>query len=195
MVMYVVSRAVDVVRQDFLIRIVGMGLLFASLDPIRFTDPPGVRYVAGAAALVAGGWAGPPLRERPSATGHRLSARISRHRNTLLASVSVLFAATTTPPTWLMVTDLVLVLTYLSVLDLYGETPGTPLPLGVHAVAAWVAAAVVLAAALVPVTGGWWGRIVAAAAVLAISALMYGLLRLGRPATYQRPTSAGGRRH
>jgi hypothetical protein len=194
--MSAISRAVNALRQDFPARILGMGLLFATLDPFRLTDPPGLRWIAGAAALIAGCWAAPPLRERPAMTGYRLAARISRYRNTLLASVSVLLAATTTPPTWLMVADLALVLTYLSVLDLFGEAPGTPLPLGLHAVAAWVAAGVVLAAALVPVTGGWWGRIVAAAAVLVISALMYGALWLSRPATFHRTASAPeARRH
>jgi hypothetical protein len=172
-----------------------MGLLFAALDPARMGDGTAARWIAGAAALVVGCWAGPPLRERPAVSGHRLWSRALRYRNTLLVCVSVLLAATSTPPTWLMVADLVLVLVYLGMLDLYGEAPGAPRERGAHAVAAWIAAGVVLAAALTPVSGGWWGRIVAAGAVLVISATVYAVLRLSRPATYHRTTAAETRRN
>ncbi len=184
------SRAAALL-QDLPIRILGVGLLLCALDPARLSTHLEGRWALGAVALLAGFWAGPPLRERPAMTGYRLSARISRYRNTLLPCVSVLVAATDSPPAWLMVVTLVLLLTYLSMLDLFGEAPGTPLALGRHAVAAWIAAGLVLAAALAPVSGGWWGRLVAAGAVLAVSALMYGLLRLRRPATYHAPAETG----
>jgi len=182
--MSIVSRAVTSLQRDIAARLLGMGLLLATLDPARFSDQSGARWIAAAAALVAGCWAAPPLRERPVMAGYKLWSRISRYRNTLLAAVGVLLAATSTPPTWLMVTDLVFVLLYLSLLDLYGEAPGTLLGLRSHALAAWTAAGVVLAAALTPVSGGWWGRIVAAAAVLVICGIVYAVLRLGKPATY-----------
>jgi hypothetical protein len=193
--MSLISRAAAASKQDVPIRLVGMALLLAALDPFRISDRLGLLWIAAAGALAAGAWAAPPLRERPAMAGYRLASRVARHRNTLLPSVSVLLAATSTPPVWLMVTDLVLLLAYLSMLDLYGSAPGTPFGLALHTLAAWIAAGLVLAAALAPVSGGWWGRLVAAGAVLAISALMYGLLRLGRPATYQRQTSAQSRRH
>ncbi|MBR7835467.1 hypothetical protein KDL01_19485 [Actinospica durhamensis] len=180
------SRAAAL-SQDLPIRILGVGLLLCALDPARVSTHLEARWILSALALLAGFWAAPPLRERPALTGYRLSTRIARYRNTLLPCVSVLVAAADSPPAWLMVVTLVLLLTYLSMLDLFGEVPGTPLALGRHAVAAWIAAGVVLGAALAPISGGWWGRLVAAGAVLAVSALMYGLLRLGRPATFHAP--------
>lgn len=193
--MSMISRAGTALQQDVPARILGMGLLVATLYPGRLSDLFGTRWVLVGAALITGCWAAPPLRERPVMTGFRLWSRVSRHRNTLLASVGVLLAATSSPPTWLMVADLVLVLMYLSLLDLYGEAPATPPGLGGHAVVAWIAAGVVLAAALAPVSGGWWGRIVAAGAVLVISATMYAVLRLSNPATYHRSTAAETRRN
>lgn len=187
--------AATALKRDVPTRFLGMVLLVATLDPARVDDQLGARWIAVAAALIAGCWAGAPLRERPAMAGYKLWSRVSRYRNTLLPSVAVLLAATSTPPTWLMVADLVLVLMYLSMLDLYGAAPGTPLNLGGHAVAAWIAAGVVLAAALTPVSGGWWGRIVAAGAVLVISATVYAVLRLGKPATYHRPPPSETRRH
>lgn len=193
--MTMISRAVTALQRDVPSRILGMVLLVATLDPARIDNALGARWIVAAAALIAGCWAGPPLRERPAMSGYKLWSRVSRYRNTLLATVGVLLAATSTPPTWLMVADLVLVLMYLSVLDLYGAAPGTPAGLGGHAVAAWIASGVVLAAALTPVSGGWWGRIVAAGAVLVISATVYGVLRLSQPATYHRPPPSDSRRH
>lgn len=192
--MSMISRVGTELQRDVPARLLGMGLLIAALDPARIGGELGARWVAVAAALVAGCWAAPPLRERPVMAGHKLSSRVSRHRNTLLACVSVLLAATSTPPRSLMVVDLVLVLMYMSMLDLYGEAPGSPAGLGGHAVAAWIAGFVVLGAALAPVSGGWWGRIVAAGAVLAISATVYAVLRLSKPASYHRPASAETKR-
>ncbi len=191
--MSTISRVAAALRQDFPVRVLGVALLVAALDPARISTHLGTRWVLCALALLGGCWAAVPLRERPAMAGYRLTLRISRYRNTLLPCVSVLLAATASPPAWLMVVVLVLLLTYLSMLDLYGEAPGTPFSLGRHAIAAWIAAGVVLAAALAPVSGSWWGRLVAAIAVLVISALMYGLLRLGRPATYHANTEARGR--
>lgn len=187
--MTVTSRTAAL-RRDLPARVLGAALLLAMLDPARFTNPAGAGWILGVAAVIGGAWAAAPIRERPALTGHRLARRISRYRNTLLPSVSVLLAATAAPPTWLMAADVVLLLTYLSMLDLFIVTPGSSRHLGAHTVAAWVAAAVVLAAARMPVSGSWWGRIVAAGAVLLISALMYAALRLRKPATY-RWTSPG----
>ena len=190
--MSTISRAAASLRRDFPIRVLGMALLVAALDPGRLGSTIAMQWFLCALALVGGWWAAPPLRERPALAGYRLVYRISRYRNTLLPCAAVVLAATASPPAWLMVAVLVLLLTYLSMLDLFGEAPGTPLSLGRHALGAWTAAGLVLAAALAPVSGGWWGRLVAAIAVLIISALMYGLLRLGRPATYH--TAAESRR-
>lgn len=187
--MTVTSRTAAVLRRDLPARVLGAGLLLAALDPARFSDPPAAGWILSLAAVAGGGWAGPPIRERPALTDHRLARRISRYRNTLLPSVSVLLAATAAPPTWLMAADVVLLLTYLSMLDLFLVAPGTSRRLGAHTVAAWVAAAVVLAAARMPVSGSWWGRIVAAGAVLLVSASMYAALRLRRPATYRWTSS------
>ncbi|WP_034269788.1 hypothetical protein [Actinospica robiniae] len=192
--MSMISRVAGALQRDVPARILGMGLLVATLYPARLGEQFGTRWVLVGAALVAGCWAAPPLRERPVMAGHKLWSRVSRYRNTLLPCVGVLLAATSTPPTWLMVVDLVLVLMYLSVLDLHSEAPGTPPGLGSHAVAAWIAAGTVLGAALTPVSGGWWGRIVAAGAVLAISATVYAVLRLSKPASYHQPTSGEARR-
>lgn len=188
--MSMISRVGTELQRDVPARILGMGLLIAALDPARVSGQFGTQWVAVAMALVAGCWAAPLLRERPVMTSHKLWSKVSRHRNTLLACVSVLLAAMSTPPRWLMVVDLVLVLMYLSLLDLHGEAPGSPPGIGGHAVAAWIAGFVVLGAALAPVSGGWWGRMVAAGAVLAISATVYAVLRLTKPASYHRPSSA-----
>lgn len=178
--------------------VLGALLLVCALDPARWPDYLSPQWFFGAAALIAGFWAGAPIVDRPVMASYRLKHQFQRHRNTLLVAVSALLAALRDPPTWLMVVDVALLLTYLALIDA-GTAPARPLGRQLsHAACAYAASALVLLAALAPVTGGWWGRIVAALAVLGTLGLLFAVLRLRHPAGYPRAAAdaaASPRRH
>jgi hypothetical protein len=176
---------------SFPLRVLGALLLVGALDPARWPTYLCPQWFAGFAALVAGFWAGGPVVERPVVASFRLGPQIVRHRNTLLVAASALLAAFQGPPTWLMVVEVLLLPTYLVLVDA-GAAPARPANRQIgEAACAYAASVLVLLAALAPVTGGWWGRIVAAAAVLGALSLVFGVLRLRRPAGYpHRPAAA-----
>jgi hypothetical protein len=176
---------------SFPMRVLGALLLVGALDPARWPTYLCPQWFAGIAALAAGFWAGGPVVERPVVASFRLGPQIARHRNTLLVAASALLAAFQGPPVWLMVVEVLLLPTYLVLVDA-GAAPARPANRQVgEAACAYAASVLVLLAALAPVTGGWWGRIVAAAAVLGALGLVFGVLRLRRPAGYpHRPAAA-----
>ena len=179
--------------------LLGALLLVGALDPARWPDYLSPQWFFGAVALCAGFWAGVPIVDRPVMASYRLKDQILRQRNTLLVAVSALLAAMQDPPVWLMVVEVLLLLTYLALIDA-GSAPARPMnrQLG-QAACAYAASALVLLAALAPITGGWWGRLVAAAAVLGTLGLLWAVLRLRQPAGYPSATAsealAGARRH
>ena len=180
--------------------VLGALLLVGALDPARWPDYLSPQWFFGAAALLAGFWAGAPIVDRPVMPSYRLRHQLLRQRNTLLVAVSTLLAALHDPPVWLMVVEVLLLLTYLALIDA-GSPPARPARQQLsHAACAYAASALVLLAALAPVTGGWWGRIVAALAVLGTLGLLLAALRLRQPAGYPRAATAddalsGLRRH
>jgi hypothetical protein len=82
--------------------VLGALLLVCALDPARWPDYLSPQWFFGAAALIAGFWAGAPIVDRPAMASFRLKHQLQRHRNTLLVAVSALLAALQDPPTWLM---------------------------------------------------------------------------------------------
>ena len=171
--------------------VLGALLLVGALDPARWPHYLSPQWFFGAVALCAGFWAGVPIVDRPVMASYRLKDQILRQRNTLLVAVSALLAAMQDPPVWLMVVEVLLLLTYLALIDA-GSAPARPMnrQLG-QAACAYAASALVLLAALAPITGGWWGRLVAAAAVLGTLGLLWAVLRLRQPAGYPHSSSAG----
>ena len=164
--------------------VLGALLLVGALDPARWPDYLSPQWFFGAAAVLAGFWAGAPVVDRPVMSSYRLKHQLLRQRNTLLVAVSVLLAALQEPPVWLMVVEVLLLLTYLALVDA-GTPPARPVNRQLsHAACAYAASALVLLAALAPITGGWWGRIVAAIAVLGTLGLLLAVLRLRQPAGY-----------
>ena len=180
------------------IRMLGALLLLGALDPARWPVYLCPQWFFGAAALLAGFWAGAPVVERPVVSSYRLGHQILRHRNTLLVAATALLAAFQGPPVWLMVVEVLLLPTYLALVDV-GAAPARSANKQIgEAACAYAASVLVLLAALAPVTGGWWGRVVAALAVLGALGLVLGVLRLRRPAGYPRSssaTAANPRRH
>jgi hypothetical protein len=179
--------------------VLGALLLVGALDPARWPDYLSPQWFFGAVALLAGFWAGAPVIDRPVMPSYRLKHQLLRQRNTLLVAVSALLAALQEPPTWLMVVEVALLLTYLALIDVWAA-PARPLNRQLsQAACAYAASVLVLLAALAPITGGWWGRIVAAAAVLGTLGLLLAVLRLRQPAGYPRraadEAAAGVRRH
>ena len=172
------------------LRVLGALLLLGALDPARWPNYLSPQWFFGVAAFCAGFWAGAPVVERPVMESHRLAHQILRHRNTLLAAVSALLAAFQSPPVWLMAVEVLLLLTYLTIVD-SAAAPARPAgqQLG-QAVCGYGASAFVLLAALAPITGGWWGRIVAGVAVLGTLGLLFSALWLRRPAGYPRRSAA-----
>jgi hypothetical protein len=186
------------------IRVLGALLLVGALDPARWPHYLCPQWFFGVIAAAAGLWAGAPVVRRPVMDSHRLTDRMVRHRNTLLAAVSALLAALQSPPVWLMAVQTLLLLGYLMVVDASVAAARSPRAQLNQALCALGAAALVLLAAIAPVTGGWWGRFVAAVAVLGALGLLYPALRLQPPAGYPRRAAAGaeqaggpaeGRRH
>lgn len=179
--------------------VLGALLLVGSLDPARWPDYLSPQWFFGAVAALAGFWAGAPVVDRPVMPSYRLKHQLLRQRNTLLVAASAVLAALQSPPVWLMVVEVLLLLTYLALIDA-ATPPARPVNRQLsHAACAYAASALVLLAALAPITGGWWGRIVAALAVLGTLGLLLAVLRLRQPAGY--PTAAtndaltGIRRH
>ena len=169
--------------------VLGALLLFGALDPARWPDYLSPQWFLGAVALGAGFWAGLPIVDRPVMASYRLGHQLLRQRNTLLVAVSALLAALQDPPVWLMVAEVLLLLTYLTLIDTR-STPARPTNRQwSHAACAYAASGLVLLAALAPVTGGWWGRLVAAVAVLGTLGLLWAALRLRDPAGYPHPSS------
>ena len=178
--------------------VLGALLLVGSLDPASWPDYLSPQWFLGAAALGAGFWAGMPIVDRPVMASYRLKHQMLRQRNTLLVAVSALLAALREPPVWLMVVEVLLLLTYLTLID-SRSAPARPVnrQLG-QAACAYAASALVLLSALAPITGGWWGRLVAAVAVLGTLGLLWAVLRLRQPAGHPHsapPADAGARRH
>jgi hypothetical protein len=172
------------------LRVLGALLLVGALDPARWPTYLCPQWFFGALALLAGFWAGAPVVERPVVTSFRLVPQFLRHRNTLLVAASALLAAFQGPPVWLMVVEVLLLPTYLMLIDV-GAAPARPANKQIgEAACAYAASVLVLLAALAPVTGGWWGRVVAALAVLGALGLVLGVLRLRRPAGYRRGSTA-----
>ena len=170
--------------------VLGALLLVGALDPARWPDYLSPQWFFGGAAVLVGFWAGAPIVDRPVMPSYRLKNQLLRQRNTLLVAVSALLAALQDPPVWLMVVEVLLLLTYLALID-SGTPPARPVNRQLnHAACAYAASALVLLAALAPITGGWWGRIVAALAVLGTLGLLLAVLRLRQPARYA-PVSAG----
>lgn len=177
-------------------RILGALLLLGALDPPNWPHYPGPQWFFGAAAACGGFWAGAPTLERPEMRSHRLKHQALRYRNTLLAVVAALLAATQRPPVWLMAVEVLLLLTYLLLVDAGAAPVRTASRQLGQAAYAYAASALVLLSALAPVTGGGWGRIVAAIAVLGTLGLLLGTLRLRGPAGHPRAAaSTDGRRH
>ena len=178
--------------------VLGALLLVGSLDPARWPDYLSPQWFFGAVALCAGFWAGAPIVDRPVMPSYRLRHQLLRQRNTLLVAVSALLAALQSPPVWLMIVEVLLLLTYLALVD-SGSAPARPVNQQLsQAACAYAGSALVLLAALAPITGGWWGRLVAAAAVLGTLGLLLAVLRLRRPAGYPHGSTdevAGPRRH
>lgn len=179
--------------------LLGALLLVGALDPARWPDYLSPQWFFGAVAALAGLWAGAPVVARPVMPSYRLKHQLLRQRNTLLVAISALLAALQSPPVWLMVVEVLLLLTYLALVDA-GTPPARPVNRQLsQAACAYAASALVLLAALAPITGGWWGRIVAALAVLGTLGLLLAALRLRQPAGYPSATAsealAGARRH
>ena len=179
--------------------LLGALLLVGALDPARWPDYLSPQWFFGAVAALAGFWAGAPVVDRPVMPSYRLKHQLLRQRNTLLVAVSALLAALQSPPVWLMIVEVLLLLTYLALVDA-GTPPARPANRQLsQAACAYAASALVLLAALAPITGGWWGRIVAAIAVLGTLGLLLAALRLRQPAAYPPVTAndalTGTRRH
>ncbi|WP_051966523.1 hypothetical protein [Kitasatospora mediocidica] len=115
------------------------------------------------AAALFGWWAGPPVTGRPVRGSARWTRQFARHRNTALATATVLLAAISAPPAWLAAVITVLLLGYLVFVDAatYGRRPTGPMP----ALAAYAAAALVLLAAFTPTGASGWARLPAALGV------------------------------
>ncbi|MFE9425031.1 hypothetical protein ACFYNO_18880 [Kitasatospora sp. NPDC006697] len=128
-------------------RFLGAVLLLAAVNPAA---PAGglARQLLALVAAAFGWWAAPPLSARPVAPTARLATRLVRHRNTVLATATVLLAAIGRPPVWLAAAVTALLLGYLLHVDAGSHASLPPTPTA--RLAACAAAAVVLAAALVP---------------------------------------------
>ena len=178
--------------------VLGALLLVGALDPARWPDYLSPQWFFGALALCVGFWAGAPVVDRPVMPSYRLRHQLLRQRNTLLVAASALLAALQNPPVWLMIVEVLLLLTYLALVDAR-SAPARPMNRQLsQAACAYAASALVLLAALAPITGGWWGRLVAAAAVLGTLGLLLAVLRLRQPAGHPHGSAddaASPRRH
>jgi hypothetical protein len=167
-------------------RVLGALLLVGSLDPPHWPDTPCPQWFFGVLAACLGFWAGAPVLDRPVLDSHTWPRRAQRHRNTLLAAAAAFLAAFQSPPAWLMVVEVALLLGYLAVLDAGAAAPRPPRVQTAQALWAAAGSALVLLAALAPITGGSWGRFVAGLCVLGTLALLGTALRLRRPAGFAR---------
>ncbi|MEQ6027795.1 hypothetical protein SOM70_35085 [Streptomyces salinarius] len=125
--------------------------------------------LVGAIAFAA--WAAPSLDRRPSVAAG-WSARLLRHRTTLLAAGVVVIAAFGDPAWWEAGCVVVLLVAYLVTSETWPWRWGRGTArVWVEALAACAGAGVVAAAAAVPVsgTGSGLGRVLAAGAVVALA--------------------------
>ena len=170
-------------------RVLGALLLVGSLDPPHWPGTLCPQWFFGVIAAGAGFWAGAPVVDRPVLDSFTLPHRVRRHRNTLLAAAAVFLAAFQSPPAWLTVVEVLVLLGYLAVIDAGAAAPRPPRVQAAHALWAACGSALVLLCALAPITGGSWGRFVAGLCVLGTLGLLGAALRLRRPAGHPRTPS------